>query len=123
MAQHFSIAANWDSAHDEDKVVLKKFINDLVKYPCKIACKLNDDWVDIYVFSEKKQKVTDWIEMQPTGAIGVIYDFYKEGVNTDALEKACDTYNLTKGLKFEEDEEDEEDEEEGEEVEEENEQP
>ena len=58
--------------------------------------------MDIYVFSEKKKKVTDWIEIQPTGAVGVIYDFYTEGISTDKLDDACEAYNKTHNLVFDE---------------------
>jgi hypothetical protein len=102
MSSNFKIASEWESESVtvEDKQLLKDFINELVGYPCKIACKANDGCVDIYVYSEKKKQVTDWIEIQPTGAIGVIYDLYKEGVSTDKLDDACEKYNDDNGLAF-----------------------
>ena len=109
MAQNYKIAANWetDTISVADKTALKELITGLVGYPCKIACKTAEDTLDIYVYSEKKKKVTDWIEIQPTGAVGVIYDFYNEGVNTDKLDDACEAYNTKNGLDFTEEAESE----------------
>jgi hypothetical protein len=102
MAQNYKIASEWETATDADKTNLKAFIKGVVGYSCKIACKISEEkTVDIYVFSEKKQKVTDWIEIQESGAIGVIYDFYDEEVLIDKLEKACDSYNNSNNLVFE----------------------
>ena len=107
MAQNYKIASEWesDTITVADKTSLKELVTRLVGYPCKIACKRAEDTLDIYVFSEKKKKVTDWIEIQPSGAFGVIYDFYNEGVNTDKLDDACEAYNKANGLDFEEEEE------------------
>jgi len=109
MAQNYKIAVEWesDTITVADKTSLKEFVMGLVGYPCKIACKTTDDTMDIYVFSEKKKKVTDWIEIQPSGAVGVIYDFYNEGVNTDKLDDACEAYNKANGLDFEEEDDSE----------------
>jgi hypothetical protein len=113
MAQNYKIASEWesDTITVADKTSLKEFVMGLVGYPCKIACKRAEETLDIYVFSEKKKKVTDWIEIQSSGAVGVIYDFYNEGVNTDKLDDACEAYNKANGLTFEEDSESESDEE------------
>jgi hypothetical protein len=101
MAQNFKIASEWDTITDAEKTDLKTFVKGIVGYSCKIACKLSEEGTrDIYVFSEKKQKVTDWLEIQESGAIGVIYDFYDEAVSTDKLEQACDTYNTANNLVF-----------------------
>lgn len=102
MAQNYKIASEWetDVITVTDKTALKEFVMGLVGYPCKIACKTAEDTLDIYVYSEKKKKVTDWIEIQPSGAVGVIYDFYNEGVNTDKLDDACEAYNTKNGLAF-----------------------
>ena len=106
MAQNYKIASEWesDTITVADKTSLKECVMKLVGYPCKIACKRAEDTLDIYVFSEKKKKVTDWIEIQPSGALGIIYDFYNEGVNTDKLDDACEAYNKANGLDFEEEE-------------------
>jgi hypothetical protein len=104
MAQNYKIASEWesDTQATADKIVLKGIVTALVGYPCKISCKVTEETVDIYVFSEKKKKVTDWIEIQPTGAVGVIYDFYSEGVSTDKLDDACEAYNTANNLEFDE---------------------
>ena len=104
MAQNYTIAAEWesDTQATADKIILKGIVTALVGYPCKISCKVTEETVDIYVFSEKKKKVTDWIEIQPTGAVGVIYDFYTEGISTDKLDDACEAYNKTHNLVFDE---------------------
>ena len=112
--EHFQIASTWeaDDLTDEKRTVLKQFVTGLVGYPCKIACTPNNGSVDIFVFSEKKRKVTDWLELQPSGAIGVIYDLYKDGVNTDKLDDACEDYNEKHGFEFKDDSDSEGEEEE-----------
>jgi len=101
MARNFKIASEWETATDVDKNELKTFIIGIVGYPCKIACKISEEGThDIYVFSEKKKRVTDWIEIQESGAVGVIYDFYEAGVSTDRLEAACDAYNTNNNLVY-----------------------
>lgn len=101
MAQNFQIASEWETVTDAEKTDLKALVTDLVGYPCKIACKISEEGTrDIYVFSEKKKEVTDWIEIQETGAVGVIYDFYDVGVSTDRLEAACDAYNTANNLVY-----------------------
>ena len=105
MARNFQIASAWetDTISVEDKQTLKDFITGLVGYPCKIACASNDECVDIYVYSEKKRKVTDWIEIQATGAVGVIYDLYNKGDSTDKLDDVCESYNEKNGFVFADD--------------------
>jgi len=99
---------------------LKAFISGLVKYPCKIACKPNNGSIDVYVFSEKKKRVTDWIELQPSGAVGVIFDMYPDpdADSVSRLDIACEKYNDSISVTFEES--DSESSEEGDEGEEEN---
>jgi hypothetical protein len=107
----FAIAQGWeqDIVTDEQRSELRNFIRDLVQYPCKIACKENNGSVDIYVLSEKKKKVTDWLELQPSGAIGVIFDEY-EDPDANAvmlLSERCDDYNDENDIRFESDTESE----------------
>lgn len=119
MATLFELAKNWETVPDADRKPLRDLIVKLVGYPCKLACKENDGVVDIYVFNEKKKKVCDWLELQESGAIGVIFDEYPEGVAEaylDRIDEACETYNESIGAVFEE--EDSEEEGEGEETEE-----
>jgi hypothetical protein len=113
MASHYAaaVAAAANTATDDQAASLKAVVTGLVGYPCKIACMANDDWVDIYVFSEKKKAVTDWLELQSSGAIGVIFDSYK---NPDAaavleLSDRCDAYNAKADVEFVSDDEDSED--------------
>jgi len=106
----FTTASTWeeDTVTEEAREALKKFVTELAGYPCKLACKTNDDIVDIYVFSIEKKKVIDWIELQSNGAVGVIFDLYADSDNRRAqrLELACTTYNKKHGLEFiEEDDE------------------
>ena len=90
---------------DDRRAELKNAIAALVGYPCKIACKPNNGSVDIYVFSEKKRRVVDWIEVQPHGAVGVIYDCYDDPdcAAVDKVDSACDAYNMKCAVEFDDD--------------------
>lgn len=106
MSDLFRIASSWESDNisEGDRNALKSCIEKLVGYPCRLACKENEGSIDIYVFSIEENKVTDWIEMQASGAVGIIYDFYDD---TDSeLDDACEGYNEDHNVVFEEDEED-----------------
>jgi hypothetical protein len=106
MPNYFEIAKNIEAetTTDEQREELKSFICGLVKYPCKIACKPNDGSIDIYVFSEKKKKVTDWLELQPSGAIGAIFDLYPDpdADSVSRVDIACEKYNDSISVTFEE---------------------
>ena len=106
MPNYFEIAKNIEAetTTDEQREELKAFIVGLVKYPCKIACKPNDGSIDIYVFSEKKKKVTDWLELQPSGAIGAIFDLYPDpdADSVSRVDIACEKYNDSISVTFEE---------------------
>jgi hypothetical protein len=105
MSDLFRIASSWesDTITEEDRSTMKNFIEKLVGYPCRLACKENDGAIDIYVFSVKENKVTDWIELQASGAVGIIYDFYDD---TDSeLDDACEEYNEEHDVVFAEEEE------------------
>jgi hypothetical protein len=62
----------------------------------------------------KKRIVTDWLELQPSGAIGVIYDNYDDfnKAAMDRLDDVCERYNALNGYEFFSDSEEEESEEE-----------
>jgi len=113
MSDHplFILASNWETVEPDARTPLKEFITKLVGYECQLACKENDGSVDIYVQNMKKKKITDWIELQPDGAVGVIFDSYK-GKEPIALSDRCEDYNDSIKVVFESDseEEDEEDE-------------
>jgi hypothetical protein len=111
MSANFAAATSWESATDTDRKPLKNLITELVGYPCKLACKPNNGSVDIFVFSDRKGRVVDWLEIQPSGAIGVVFDQYP---NPDAksvlrLSDACEDYNEKIGVSFESDSESESD--------------
>ena len=120
MAALFELAKGWENVPDADRKPLRDLVTKLVGYSCKLACQENDGVIDIYVFNEKKKKVCDWLELQASGAIGVIFDEYPENVAeayVDRIDEACETYNESIGVVFEEDAEESE-EDEGEEAEE-----
>jgi len=106
MPNYFEIAKNIEAETTtaEQREELKAFIAGLVKYPCKIACKPNDGSIDIYVFSEKKKKVMDWLELQPSGAIGAIFDLYPDpdADSVSRVDIACEKYNDSISVTFEE---------------------
>jgi len=114
MASHFAtaVAAANDKATGEQSSSLKAFVTGLVGYPCKIACVANEDWVDIYVWSEKKKEVTDWLELQPSGAIGVDFDSYPDPDTAAVLDLSdrCDAYNTKADVEFVSDDEGSDDE-------------
>jgi hypothetical protein len=111
MAKLFELASKWETIADGERTLLRELVRDLVGYPCKLSCQPNNGSIDIYVLSDKKKKVTDWLELQPSGAIGIIYDHYP---NPDAdpvvrIDDACEDYNDALGLVFEEDSDSESD--------------
>ncbi len=97
----YPLANRWESLSDSEREPLKALIASLVEYDCKIACMANDGWVDIYVLSVAAGKVTDWLEIQPTGAIGVVFDSYDDPVGGEAVSERCDDYNEKLGVEFE----------------------
>lgn len=112
---NFQIALLWETLPEPERTPLRTLITTIVGYPCKIACVPNNESVDIIVFSEKKRKETDWIEIQPNGAIGAIYDLYeKYGVSDEVaqhIDDKCDEYNEEHEVEFQEDTETEGDDE------------
>lgn len=86
-------------------------------YPCKVACQVNHESVDIFVQSNRTGEIEDFLELQPTGAIGVIYDQYEDpdAPTVVAVDNRCEEYNSGLGVEFAEDSdaEDEGDEDEG----------
>lgn len=112
---NFQIALLWETLPEPERTPLRTLITTIVGYPCRIACVPNNESVDIIVFSEKKRKETDWIEIQPNGAIGAIYDLYeKYGVSDEVAQRIddkCDEYNEENEVEFQEDTETEGDDE------------
>ncbi len=107
---YYSLVGRWADASDEERNPFKNFVRALVGYECKVACIANDGWVDIYVLSVDSGEVSDWLEVQPTGAIGVVFDSYPDpqGYGLLRLSDKCDDYNDSLGVAFD-DESDEED--------------
>ena len=102
MAQMFPIARDWEALTEDGRGPLRRLVTELVGYPCKLACQVNHGSVDIFVLNLARKKVTDWLEIQETGAIGVVFDQYP---NPDAkpvgrLSDACDLYNEQIGVEF-----------------------
>lgn len=110
MAHYFDIASRWDSASNSDRSRLKTFIGGLVGYKCKVACEPNHGSIDIFVLSERTGDIQDFLEIQPTGAIGVFFDQYDDhGSRTvESLNNACEDYNESIGVSFESESEGEE---------------
>ena len=90
----YTLAANWETVEAEVRAPLKELVKSLVEYDCQLHCKANNGSVDITVFNVELKKVTDWIEIQPDGAVGAIFDFYGKGVPDD-LSDRCEDYNAT----------------------------
>lgn len=100
----FEIAKQWTTITEEQREPLRKIILELVGYPCKIACSENNGFVDITVFSVPKNKVTDWLEVQPNGAFGVIFDMYQDSPESheyeNQLEERCKLYNAANNIMY-----------------------
>lgn len=114
-------AAAAGSETAEQRGALKELVSGLVEYECKIACEVGKnaedaptDWVEIYVLSDRLRCVTDYLEIQPSGAVGVIFDLYDapEAKEVGDLSDRCDAYNEGLGLEFTEHDSDSENEEE-----------
>lgn len=111
-----ALAATTNTETEAQRAALKAKITDLVAYPCKISCQLAPEevrdssmnWVEIYVLSERRARVTDYLEIQPSGAIGVIFDLYDnpEKPSVGELSDRCDSYNTGVGVEFEEHDDD-----------------
>ena len=108
MAELFTIASAFETASVEDRNKLKDVVRGLVGYACKIACKENTGCIDIYVFSELRNRVTDWVEIQPSGAMGVIFDMYDDPDSkaVESCDNACCKYNDACNVSFEETDDD-----------------
>ena len=96
MSDHalYTLAANWETVEADTRAPLKELIKSLVKYDCQLHCKANNGSVDITVFNVELKKVTDWIEIQTDGAVGVIFDFYGKDMPDD-LSDRCEDYNAS----------------------------
>jgi hypothetical protein len=109
MADYFDIATRWETASAADRSRLKTFIAGLVGYKCKVACEANHGSVDIFVLSERTGDIQDFLEIQRTGAIGVVFEQYEDHGSrvVESLNNACEDYNESIGAEFVSDSEDE----------------
>ena len=98
----FETAVSIENAAEEKVTEFKEFLRTLVGYSCKVACKPNHGSIDLYIFSEEKEAITDLIELQPSGAIGVIFDFYPAHISPNRLDDACEAYNREHSVVFNE---------------------
>ena len=112
----FAVASNWETITEEERMPLRTAISKLVGYQCKLSCQPNHGSVDIYIFSLNANRITDWIEIQPSGALGALFDLYPAHAQPNRLSDACEDYNESRGVEFESDsdESDGDNEEEGE---------
>jgi Rad3-related DNA helicase len=119
-----ALAATENRETEEQRAALKALVTQLVRYSCKISCQRGKeededaapgDWVEIFVMSESRRRITDYLEIQPSGAVGVIFDLYDdpEKPAVGDLSDRCDAYNDQKGVSFEEHDDDEEGDEDG----------
>jgi hypothetical protein len=121
----YRICAEWDTAPDAERRVAKAFFARFIKYSFKMACVPSTEedaaecpvpFVEIYIQSDKRGRVTDWLEIQATGALGVVFGEYRDpdAPEVGAMSDACDDFNEAAGLEFAEhtgsDDEDEEEE-------------
>ena len=113
-----AVARRWNDATDAERRPLKALVERIVGYPCKIACQVNHESVDVFVQSNRTGEIEDFLELQPTGAIGVIYAQYEDpdAPAVVAVDDRCEDYNSGLGVEFaeESDSEDEGDESESE---------
>lgn len=107
----YRICSAWDTATDEDRRTAKAFVGRFIRYPFKMACVPSDSddeeecsvpFVEIYIQSDSRGKVTDWLEVQESGAIGVIFDEYRDPERPEVLRlsDACDDFNDAAGVDF-----------------------
>jgi hypothetical protein len=99
---YYALAGCWPDASDAERAPFKEFVQELVGYECKLACIANDGWVDVYVLSVESGEVSDWLEVQPSGAIGVVFASYPnpEGYGVMRLSDKCDDYNDSMSVVF-----------------------
>lgn len=108
----YHIAAHWESVSDAERAPLRNLVGLLVKYSCKIAAMpLEDGAMHLIVFSLAAGTVKDYLELQPNGAIGVVFHLYDDPDSEEvgALSDACDDYNASVSVDFESDSESESD--------------
>ena len=105
MSDLYNIALKWEKISADERLRLRAVVEAIVGYPCKMACEADNGWgsVDLFVLSVKKNEITDWLEIQETGAIGVVDESYPHDVKDrylDKLQDKCDKYNSSIGVEF-----------------------
>jgi hypothetical protein len=102
------IASRWESATEAERTPLRTLVESLVRYPCKLAAMpLEDGSIHLIVFSVAAGAVKDYLELQSSGAIGVVFHLYDDP-DSDvvvSLSDACDDHNEVTGTDFESDSE------------------
>ena len=104
----YEIASQWESVSEAERAPLRAFVESLVRYPCKIAAQpLYGGEVHLIVFNIAAGAVTDYLELQPSGAIGVVFHLYDDPDSDEVgrLSDACDDHNAAAGVEFESDSE------------------
>jgi hypothetical protein len=102
------LAVNWETVSEAERAPLRALVERLVRYPCKLAAvPLDDGGIHLVVFSVAANAVKDYLELQPTGAIGVIFHLYDDPDSPEVwrLSDACDDYNASVSVDFESDSE------------------
>jgi hypothetical protein len=100
----YDLTTRWETASDEERALLRTLVERLVGYPCKIAAMpLDDGTMHLIVFSVTAGAVKDYLELQPSGAIGVVFHLYDDpdSQGVGALSDACDDYNESMEVEFE----------------------
>lgn len=104
----YEVAQRWNDATDEERRPLKDLVTRLVGYPCKVACQTREEEessrVEIFVLSDRTGDIDDFLELQPSGAIGLIYNQYDDPDERRVVkvDDRCEAYNDSMGLTFEE---------------------
>ncbi len=120
--QLYELAKGWNDLTEDARKPLKNFVRNMVGYPCKLSCEEGgENYMEIYVLSERTGDIEDFLEIQASGAVGLMYDQYddddddpKLAKKIDRIERLCEAYNNSLGVEFEEHSEDEESEDEDE---------
>jgi hypothetical protein len=103
-ADLFAIAMRWEAAETttEERERLKATVSHIVGYRARVACDPHNGIVDILVQNPAKSEsdIADMLELQPSGAFGVIWDEYPVARRARVVETACNTYNEEHGLEL-----------------------
>jgi hypothetical protein len=102
----YDIACRWADVTDDERQSLKDVVTRLVGYPCKVACEVREGEgrVELFVLSVRTDDIEDVLEIQASGAIGIVYDQYDDPDEKRVVkvDNRCDSYNDGMGLVFEE---------------------